>query len=82
MRHLHDSHILFDFYYKITETEFKEFICKIKKLGLVSNKKHPKIQFINNEGNIIYNYNYNTEIPYPKKSIKSIHYHQNLFIRN
>ena len=53
-----------------------------QRLGLVSNKKQPKIQLINIDGNIIYNYNYNTEIPYPKKSIKSIHYHQNLFIRN
>jgi hypothetical protein len=67
---------------EITEIEFKEFICKMKRLGLVSNKKQPKIQLINIDGNIIYNYNYNTEISYPKKSIKSIHYHQNLFIRN
>jgi hypothetical protein len=67
---------------EITEIEFKSFISKLKKFGFVSNKKQPKIQFINNEGNIIYNYNYNTEISYPKKSIKSIHYHQNLFIKN
>jgi hypothetical protein len=66
---------------EITENEFKEFISKLTKLGFVSNKKHPKIQFINTDGNIIYNYNYNTCLSYPKKSIKSIHYHQNLFIK-
>jgi|694.fasta_scaffold13480_6 hypothetical protein len=66
---------------EITENEFKEFISKLTKLGFVSKKKHPKIQFINNDGNIIYNYNYNTCLSYPKKSIKSIHYHQNLFIK-
>ena len=67
---------------EITEIEFKEFLSKLKLLGFVSKKKHPKIQLIDNDGNIIYNYNYNTELAYPKKSIKSIHYHQNLFIIN
>ena len=67
---------------EITETEFKDFIYKIRRLGFVSKKKHPKIQFITMDGDIIYNYNYNTGIAYPKKSIKSIHYHQNLFIRH
>ena len=66
---------------EINENEFKDFIIKLRKLGFVSKKKHPKIQFINNDGNIIYNYNYNTAISYPKKSIKSIHYHQNLYIK-
>jgi hypothetical protein len=66
---------------EINENEFKDFIIKLRKLGFVSNKKHPKIQFINNYGNIIYNYNYNTGISYPKKSIKSIHYHQNLYLK-
>jgi hypothetical protein len=66
---------------EISELEFKEFIGKMKRLGFVSNKKQSKIQFINNDGNIIYNYNYNTGISYPKKSIKSIHYHQNLYIK-
>lgn len=66
---------------EINESEFKDFIIKLRKLGFVSNKKQPKIQFINNEGNIIYNYNYNTGISYPKKSIKSIHYHQNLYLK-
>lgn len=66
---------------EITENEFKDFILKLRKLGFVSNKKQSKIQFINNDGNIIYNYNYNTSISYPKKSIKSIHYHQNLYIK-
>ena len=66
---------------EINENEFKDFIIKLRKLGFVSNKKHPKIQFINTEGNIIYNYNYNTGISYPKKSIKSIHYHQNLYLK-
>ena len=66
---------------EINENEFKDFIIKLRKLGFVSNKKQPKIQFINNYGNIIYNYNYNTGISYPKKSIKSIHYHQNLYLK-
>lgn len=67
---------------EITEIEFKEFVSKLKLLGFVSKKKHPKIQLIDNDGNIIYNYNYNTELSYPKKSIKSIHYHQNLYIND
>jgi hypothetical protein len=66
----------------ITGIEFKDFIIKLKKLGFESKKRHSKIQFIDNDGNIIYNYNYNTEVPYSKKSIKSIHYHQNLYIKN
>lgn len=67
---------------EINEIEFKEFISKLKSVGFVSNKKHPKIQLIDYDGNIIFNYNYNTELSYPKKSIKSIHYHQNLYINN
>ena len=67
---------------EINEIEFKEFVSKLKLLGFVSKKKHPKIQLIDNDGNIIYNYNYNTELSYPKKSIKSIHYHQNLYIND
>ena len=67
---------------EINEIEFKEFISKLKLVGFISNKKHPKIQFIDNDGNIIFNYNYNTELSYSKKSIKSIHYHQNLYIND
>lgn len=67
---------------EITEEEFKEFINKLKIFNFISKKKHSKIQFIDNDGNIIYNYNYITGLSYPKKSIKSIHYYQNLYIND
>jgi hypothetical protein len=66
----------------ITEIEFKDFINNLKNIGFSSKKKDPKIQLIDNEGKIIFNYNYNTIEPFPNNKIKSIYRQQNLYISN
>ena len=66
----------------ISENEFKDFINNLKMNGFYSRKQEPKIQLIDNEGKIIFNYNYNTEEPFPNNKIKSIYRQQNLYISN
>ena len=66
----------------ISEIEFKDFINNLKNIGFSSKKKDPKIQLIDNEGKIIFNYNYNTIEPFPNNKIKSIYRQQNLYISN
>jgi hypothetical protein len=66
---------------KITKEEFVEFITHLKDNGFISKRKEPKIQFIDNELKIIFNYNFNLTIPFQKNSVKSIHKYQNLFIK-
>lgn len=65
---------------KITKEEFIEFIIYLKHNGFVSGRKEPKIQFIDNEDKIIYNYNYNLFVPFHSNSVKSIYKYQNLFV--
>jgi hypothetical protein len=66
----------------ITEIEFINFINNLKKIGFVSKRKEPKIQLIDNEGKIYYNYNYNLVSPFPNNKIKSIYRQQNLYVKN
>ena len=66
----------------ISEDEFKDFINNLKLIGFTSRKNEPKIQLIDNEGKIIFNYNYNTVEPFPNNKIKSIYRQQNLYSRN
>ena len=66
----------------ISEEEFKNFINNLKNSGFNSKKKEPKIQLIDNEGKIIFNYNYNTIEAFPNNKIKSIYRQQNLYISN
>ena len=66
----------------ISEDEFKDFINNLKTTGFISRKNEPKIQLIDYEGKIIFNYNYNTVEPFPNNKIKSIYRQQNLYIRN
>jgi len=65
----------------ITETEFIDFINNLKNNGFISYRKEPKIQLIDNEGKIYYNYNYNLVIPFPNNKIKAIYRQQNLYIK-
>lgn len=65
---------------EITKEEFIEFITHLKNNGFVSRKREPKILFTDNDGKIIYNYNYNLVFPFHSNSVKSIHKYQNLFI--
>lgn len=66
----------------ISEDEFKDFINNLKTNGFCSRKQEPKIQLIDNEGKIIFNYNYNSVEPFPNNKIKSIYRQQNLYISN
>lgn len=66
----------------ITEIEFINFINNLKKIGFVSKRKEPKIQLIDNEGKIYYNYNYNLVSSFPNNKIKSIYRQQNLYVKN
>ena len=66
----------------ISEDEFKDFINNLKTTGFISRKNEPKIQLIDYEGKIIFNYNYNTVEPFPNNKIKSIYRQKNLYIRN
>ena len=66
---------------EITTEEFCNFIRYMKNNGFVSKRKEPKIQFIDNEGKVLYNYNYNLVIPFQKNSVKAVHNYQNLYVR-
>jgi hypothetical protein len=66
----------------ISEIEFKNFINNLKNIGFSSKNKDPKIQLIDSEGKIIFNYNYNMIEPFPNNKIKSIYRQQNLYISN
>jgi hypothetical protein len=66
---------------EITEEEFAIFITYMKDNGFISKRKEPKIQFINNENRIIYNYDYNLGIPFNKNSVKSMYKYQNLYVK-
>ena len=67
---------------EIREQDFKNFINNLKDIGFHSKKREPKIQLIDSEGKIIFNYNYNTVEPFPNNKIKSIYRQQNLYISN
>ncbi len=67
----------------ITEEEFVLFIETLKKIGFTSKKDNLKIQYIDNEGKIVYNYNYITNkplIPAFSNKKKSLYKQQNLYI--
>jgi hypothetical protein len=70
----------------ITEEEFQLFIANLKKLGFVSKKENHRIQYINNEGIVMFNYNFNLNKPYIIPAFsnkkKSLYRQQNLYIRN
>ena len=66
---------------EITKEEFADFITYMKNNGFTSKRKEPKIQFIDNEGRVIYNYNYNLAIPFQKNSVKAVHNYQNLYVK-
>jgi len=70
----------------ITEEEFQLFIVNLKKLGFVSKKENHQIQYINNEGIVMFNYNYTLNKPYIIPAFsnkkKSLYRQQNLYIRN
>ena len=51
---------------KITEDQFKVFILKMKEIGFASDQKC-SIQFIDNNGKIMYNYDFNLCKPKPIK---------------
>jgi len=67
---------------EITREEFVDFITHLRSNGFVSRKREPKIQFIDNDGKIIYNYNYNLVFPFHSNSVKSIQKYQNLFVKH
>lgn len=70
----------------ITEEEFQLFIANLKKLGFVSKKENHRIQYINNEGIVMFNYNFTLNKPYIIPAFsnkkKSLYRQQNLYIRN
>jgi 1,2-phenylacetyl-CoA epoxidase catalytic subunit len=70
----------------ITEEEFQLFIANLKKLGFATKKENHLIQYINGEGIVMFNYNYNLNRPYVIPAFsnkkKSLYRQQNLYIRN
>lgn len=69
----------------ITE-EFQNFIDYLKHLGFATKKENHKIQYIDNEGKVLFNYNYNLNKPYIIPAFsnkkKSLYRQQNLYIKN
>lgn len=66
----------------LTEEEFSEFIDNLKKSGITSNRKQPKIQMLDNDGDMIYNYNYNLNQQFSHKKVISTYYHSCLYIKD
>jgi hypothetical protein len=70
----------------ISEEEFQLFIANLKKLGFATKKENHQIQYINSEGIVMFNYNYNLNKPYIIPAFsnkkKSLYRQQNLYIRN
>jgi len=70
----------------ITEDEFQSFIENLKKIGFATKKENHRIQYINNEGIVVFNYNFNLNKPYIIPAFsnkkKSLYRQQNLYIRN
>jgi hypothetical protein len=70
----------------IIEEEFQNFIEDLKKIGFTTQKENHKIQYINNEGIVVFNYNYNLNKPYIIPAFsnkkKSLYRQQNLYIKN
>lgn len=56
---------------QLTDILFIEFINKLKDVGFNSKNDKPRIQFIDNTGNIIYNYNFDTCLPLDIKKYKN-----------
>jgi hypothetical protein len=71
---------------EITEEEFSLFIENLKKIGFMTKKEDLKVRYIDNEGKIVFNYNFNTNkpliIPAFSNKKKSLYRQQNLYIRN
>lgn len=65
----------------LTEEEFKDFIDNLKKQEITSNRKNPKIQMLDNDGDMIFNYNYNINKPFSNKKIIATYYHKCLYIK-
>jgi len=66
----------------ITKEEFEDFILKLHKLGYVSKRENPKIQYFNSYGVLEYNYNFNTIKPFTKNSVKSIYHSMHLYVKH
>ena len=70
----------------ITEDEFIKFVENLKKIGFTTKKENQQIQYIDLEGKVALNYNYNTVKPYIIQAFsnkkKSLYRQQNLYIRN
>lgn len=66
----------------LSEEEFIDFIDTLKKSGISSNRKYPKIQMIDIDGDIIFNYNYNINQPFSHKKVIATYYHSCLYIKN
>jgi hypothetical protein len=70
----------------ITEEEFIMFIENLKKIGFTTKKDELKIRYIDNEGKIVFNYNFTTNkpliIPAFSNKKKSLYKQQNLYIRH
>jgi hypothetical protein len=70
----------------ITEDEFIKFVENLKKIGFTTKKENQQIQYIDSEGKVALNYNYNTVKPYIIQAFsnkkKSLYRQQNLYIRN
>jgi hypothetical protein len=62
------------------------FIENLKKIGFTTKKDELKIRYIDNEGKIVFNYNFTTNkpliIPAFSNKKKSLYKQQNLYIRH
>jgi hypothetical protein len=65
----------------LTEEEFKDFINNLKFRGFISKRKEPKIQMFDDDGDIIYNYDYNNATSFNKKKVKAIYYRVPLYLK-
>jgi len=66
----------------LLEEEFIDFIDNLKKSGITSKRKQPKIQMLDNDGDMIFNYNYNLNKPFSYKKIIATYYHSCLYIKD
>jgi hypothetical protein len=70
----------------ITEEEFINFIENLKKIGFMTKKDNLKIRYIDNEGKVVFNYNFNTNkpfiIPAFSNKKKSLYKQQNLYVKH
>jgi hypothetical protein len=65
----------------LTEEEFSFFIDNLKKSNIISNRKYPKIQMLDNDGDMVYNYNFNLNKPFSYKKIIATYHHSCLYIK-